>query len=370
MVFTIPQPIARMMRGYAWHLKEPLLNWDEKAGIFYELNFSPEENVLIKEYDANIAKLGLLDTSFLYLIFKKGRIQEKKAKAIAVPLTRMKQGILKTIACYPLATLKEMEEGSNYPWEKGTVIIEAETFRPEGTDFVMAINAVAFGAREESFFQNQYSSVKKAGLVHIFYKANLADSYNRFESLTNIVQNQRKLAPLPLRNPEDCCNMFQFTRLLFHNQVLFEKNVFKEMVGEELGKENKDTGESAFFEKIEIIYKKFEGAKKKIDNISFEFLQKEKIGKTFKPEINFQNTHFKFNNAFLKNSRKDRGVPAAFYLTKKEGEYHIYWRQEEVDLTGKILEEVSDFLKFYLTFCAMLQLTTKEFLAEMLPENI
>jgi hypothetical protein len=366
----IPQPIARWNQGYAWHLKDPLFSWDEKAGIFYDLAFSPEENALIEGYDANITKLGLLDTSFLYSIFEKGIIQEKKAKAISIPLTRMKKGILKTIECYPLATFKEIEAASSCQWGKGNIIIEAETIQPEGTDFVTAINSVTFGSKEESFFQNQYSSVKKAGLVHILYKADLMDRYNRFESLTNIEQNQRKLAPLHLRKPEACCNMFQLTKLLFHNQVLFEKNVFKAMVEEALERENKNIGNKAFFEKIKVIYEKFEAAKKSIDNISFEFLQKEKIEKIFKPEINFQNTHFKFSDAFSGNSRKTRGVPTAFYLTKKEEKYHIFWRPVEVNSKGENLEEVSAFLKFYLAFCAILQLTTKEFLAEMLPENI
>lgn len=367
-VFMIPQPIVRWSQSYAWHLKEPLLSWDEKAGIFYDLTFSPEENVLIKEYDANITKLGLLDTSFLYSIFEKGIIQEKKAKAISVLLTKMKKGILKTIECYPLATFKEIEATSNCPWKKGNIIIEAETIQPEGTDFVMAIDTAAFSAKEEGFFQNQYSSVKKAGLAHIFYKAHLIYKINPFVSLTNIARSQQDTIDLPLRRPENCCNIFQLSKLLFHNQELFEKNVFRAIAGEALGKEN--IRGRAFFEKIEAIYEKFEEAKQRIDKISFEFLQKEKIEKTFKPEINFQNTHFKFSNAFSEKDRKTSGVPAAFYLTEKEGTYHIFWREKKANLNGKILEEVSDFLKFYLAFCAMLQVTTKEFLAEILPENI
>ena len=126
----------------------------------------------------------------------------------------------------------------------------------------------------------------------------------------------------------------------------------------------------AFAEKIEAIYEKFEAAKERINATTFNFLRKQSLEEVVKPEINFQNTHFKFNGTFPGNSRKDRGLPTAFYLTKKEGEYHVYWRQEKANLAEKNLVEVSAFLKFYLTFCAMLQIAAKEFFSEMLPENI
>jgi len=368
--YIIP-PAPRMGgRGYTWQLKEPLLSREEATANFYSLTFSPEENALIKEYDTNITKLGLLDTSFLYSIFEKGTIPAKQAKAISAPLTRMKKGTLKMLTCYPFATFKEIEAANPCPWEKGHVMLEAESLQAEGTDYTTAIEGTAFGEAEGSFFQNRYSLVRKKGLTHLFYQANLLYSLNPFESLTNIAQRHQELAYLHLRRPENCCNMFQFTKMLFLNQVLFEKNVFRERLQEVTCEEQETTAGKVFAEKVEVIYKKFEEVAQNINAIAFEFLQKKKIEELSNPGINFQNTHFKFDKAFPGNSRKDRGLPTAVYLTKKEEGYCIYWRKEKTDLKEQNLEEISAFLKFYLTFCAMLQLASKEFFSEMLPENI
>ena len=131
MVIVIPKAIGMSFQGYAWHLKRTFFGREEIGDKFCALTFSPEENALIKEYDANIAKLGLLDASFLHSIFEKGTIQTAKAKSVAEPLTRMKKGTLKTIACYPFATFKEIEAANSCPWEKGHVMLEAEPLQAE-----------------------------------------------------------------------------------------------------------------------------------------------------------------------------------------------------------------------------------------------